>query len=108
MRGVLIRSRSFVHNYLIEPLQQNTALDCGIGFGDIPRNPATRMSKVEHLEQEVRELSTEELTTFREWFVAFDAMEWDERIQRDALAGKLNRSADEAIADHQTGRSRKL
>ena len=66
------------------------------------------MTKVEHLEREVRELSTEELTKFREWFVAFDAVEWDAQLERDALTGKLNRLADDAIAEHRAGRSRTL
>lgn len=66
------------------------------------------MTKVEHLEREVRQLSTEELTTFREWFVAFDAMEWDQQIARDAVTGKLNKLADAAVADHEAGRSRNL
>lgn len=66
------------------------------------------MTNVEHLEQEIRRLSAEELAAFREWFVAFDAVEWDHQIERDALTGKLSRLADEALDDHQAGRSRKL
>jgi len=47
------------------------------------------MTKVEHLEREVRGLSPEELATFREWFVALDSVEWDRQIEADAERGKL-------------------
>ena len=66
------------------------------------------MTKLEHLEREVRELSTEELTTFREWFGTFDAMEWDKQIERDAFTGQLSRLADAALTEHKAGRSRLL
>ena len=42
------------------------------------------MTKVEQLEHEVRALSSEELASFREWFVAFDAADWDRQFEVDA------------------------
>ena len=66
------------------------------------------MTKVEHLEREVRGLSPEELATFREWFVAFDSAEWDRQIEADAESGTLDHLANAALADYRAGRSRKL
>ncbi|MGH9891853.1 MAG: hypothetical protein ACREA0_07710 [bacterium] len=66
------------------------------------------MTKVEKLEGEIRKLSPVELSSFREWFAAFDAAAWDRQIEEDAKAGKLDPLADAALADHRAGRSRKL
>ena len=66
------------------------------------------MTKIEKLERDVTGLSPEELTTFREWFAAFDAAAWDQQIDADAKAGKLDSLADAALADHRAGRSQKL
>jgi len=66
------------------------------------------MTKIEKLEHEVRALSPKELTKFREWFVAFDAAEWDRQFEADVNAGKLDAVADAALADHRAGRSKKL
>jgi len=43
-----------------------------------------------------------------EKFETFDAQRFDERIERDAKAGKLDRMADEALAEHRAGRTREL
>jgi hypothetical protein len=66
------------------------------------------MTKIEKLEHEIRGLSPKELTSFRRWFAAFDAANWDEEMERDAAAGKLDSLADEALAEHRAGRSREL
>lgn len=66
------------------------------------------MTKVEHLEKEIRDLSPEELATFREWFVAFDAVAWDSQIELDISNGKLNDVANAALAAHRAGQSRPL
>jgi hypothetical protein len=42
-------------------------------------------------------LSPEELAEFRSWFEQFDAALFDSRIERDILAGKLDRFAAEAL-----------
>jgi hypothetical protein len=66
------------------------------------------MSKVEELEEEVRELSAEELATFGQWFQAFDTEAWDRQLEADALAGKLDAFAEEAPKDHQAERTTPL
>lgn len=66
------------------------------------------MTNVKRLEREVAELPAAELADFRRWFAEFDAAAWDEELEVDARSGVLDRFADEAIADHQAGRSRPL
>jgi len=66
------------------------------------------MTKIEKLERDVRELSPKELASFREWFAAFDAAAWDRELEEAASSGKLDRLADEALAEHRAGRTRKL
>lgn len=45
---------------------------------------------VEELEEEVKQLSQEQLKKFRAWYEEFDSAVWDEQIQKDAEAGKLD------------------
>ena len=45
---------------------------------------------------------------FRVWFESFDAAEWDRQIEGDAAAGKLDRLAEEALAEYRAGRTRPL
>ena len=59
------------------------------------------MSKVESLEHEVEKLTPEELRVFREWFAAYDADAWDREMERDVAAGRLDRLAAEALAEHE-------
>jgi hypothetical protein len=64
------------------------------------------MSKVESLEREIEKLTPEELAAFREWFTTYDADAWDQQIERDVSAGKLDRLAAEALAAHDRGRTK--
>ena len=66
------------------------------------------MTKIESLEKEVEQLSPQELRAFRRWFAEFDAELWDQEIERDVAAGKLDRLADEAIAEHKRGEGRDI
>jgi hypothetical protein len=67
-----------------------------------------RMTKIEDIEKAIEQLSPEELVRFREWFDAFDARVFDEKIERDAKSGRLDGLASEAIADFRAGRAREL
>jgi hypothetical protein len=60
------------------------------------------------LEKAVAELPPADLARFRAWFETFDAARFDQKIERDAAAGKLDRLADEAIGDFRKGRAREL
>ena len=66
------------------------------------------MVKVAQIEQQVRELSSQELTEFREWFVQFDAEVWDRQFEADVKAGKLDAMAERALRAHAAGQSTKL
>ena len=63
---------------------------------------------IEDLEKAVATLSPDQFARFREWFEAFDAARFDEKIERDAKAGKLDRLAEQALADYAQGRAREL
>jgi hypothetical protein len=54
---------------------------------------------IEDLGKAVAQLPPDQLAQFRVWFEAFDAASFDEKIERDAKAGKLDRLADQAIDD---------
>lgn len=65
------------------------------------------MSRLESVEHQTQQLN-DERKAFRAWFAEFDAEAWDRQIEADAQAGKLERLAQQALADHQAGRSRPL
>ncbi|MBX3024555.1 hypothetical protein KF840_06555 [bacterium] len=66
------------------------------------------MSEVEQLEERIARLSPRDLAEFRAWFVEFDARVWDEQIEADAKAGKLDGLVAEALADYKAGKAREL
>lgn len=66
------------------------------------------MTRIEDIEKAVAALSPEDLARFRTWFEAFDTRLFDQKLERDAKAGKLDALADEAIAEHRAGRAREL
>jgi len=63
------------------------------------------MTRIQRLEQEIKELSPGELAAFRKWFQEYDSSEWDRQIEEDALTGKLDKLAEKALADHKAGRT---
>lgn len=66
------------------------------------------MTKVQIIENEVKSLSKEELTEFRDWFLEFDSEAWDAQIERDAHSGRLDRFSQEALEQHERGESKPL
>ena len=64
------------------------------------------MSGSKEIETAVAQLSAEELAAFREWFLEFDAAEWDTQFEQDASAGRLDALANEALDDLRQGRTR--
>jgi hypothetical protein len=66
------------------------------------------MTKVEDIEKAVENLSPEDLARFRAWFEEFDARRFDEQIERDAKAGKLDKLMAEARANLRVGLGEEL
>ncbi len=62
------------------------------------------MSTVEQIEAAVANLSLEDREAFRAWYAEFDARQWDQQIEDDVAAGRLDWLVDEAIADRDAGR----
>lgn len=66
------------------------------------------MGNVKSIEQAVEALPPSELAEFRRWFAEFDAAAWDKQIEQDAIAGKLDGLAAEALSDFRAGPAREL
>ena len=64
--------------------------------------------RVETLENQIKELTSEELSSFREWFAEFDGHAWDRQIESDVRAGKLDKLAERALLDHRARRTTEL
>ena len=66
------------------------------------------MSRVENVEGQVQQLTSEELRSFREWFVRFDADAWDRQFESDVQSGKLDELAERALRDYKAGQATEL
>jgi predicted transposase YbfD/YdcC len=56
------------------------------------------MSTVEQIESAILKLSPQELSHLTDWVLDLDAQRWDEQIERDIAAGKLDFLEQEALA----------
>jgi hypothetical protein len=63
---------------------------------------------IEDLEKAVAKLPPDQFAQFRDWFDSFDARRFDEKIEHDAKAGKLDRLGDQASDDFRKGRAREI
>jgi hypothetical protein len=59
---------------------------------------------VQELESAIRQLSKDELIQLARWFDEFRADQWDEQIEADIRAGRLDEAGRLADADIETGR----
>ncbi len=66
------------------------------------------MTTVDEIKEAVSKLAPGELATFRAWFEAFEEARFDEKIERDAKAGKLDELAEQALAEFRQGRAREI
>ena len=65
-------------------------------------------ANLEEIEKAIAELPVDQLARFRAWFEEFEATRFDRKIERDAASGRLDRLADQALADFRAGRAREL
>ncbi len=66
------------------------------------------MNTLEQLEQQVLQLSPEDLAKFRTWFLELDHQLWDKQIEADFRAVKLDRLINEARAEFKAGKTREI
>jgi hypothetical protein len=66
------------------------------------------MSTVKQIEAEILKLSPQELSQLADWVLDLDEQRWDEQIEQDVAAGKLNFLAQEALAEFEAGNCRTL
>ena len=63
---------------------------------------------LKELEKTVSTLLPEQLSRFRDWFLAFDAENWDRQFESDVASGRLDSLAADAICEHRDGKSTSL
>lgn len=83
---------------------RNVLVRAGTNFRIGPRI----MTKIEEIEKAVEQLSPAEMARFRAWFAEFQGRLLDERIEADVMAGRLDWLAEEALAEHAQGKTRKI
>lgn len=66
------------------------------------------MTTVQEIEKAISQLPDDDLFSLKNWFDEFEAKKWDGQIEKDALSGKLDRLANEAIADFRAGKCKEL
>lgn len=66
------------------------------------------MDTAQEIQLAVSQLSADELARFREWFDKYDAEVWDRQFEEDAKSGKLDRCAEQAIADFRANKCKRL
>ncbi|HMO52017.1 MAG TPA: hypothetical protein PKE26_15640 [Kiritimatiellia bacterium] len=66
------------------------------------------MTTVQEIEKALTKLPPEKLAEFRSWYTEFDAAQWDEQIENDIQAGRLDAFADQALNDLSQNRCRSL
>ncbi len=62
------------------------------------------MTRVETIERSVANLSAPELAKFRDWFIEFDAQQWDRQIEEDVASGRLDDLAGAALKSLRAGK----
>jgi hypothetical protein len=63
---------------------------------------------IEDIDKAVAKLAPDQLAAFRAWFEEFDAARFDQKIERDAQASRLDRLADQAVDVFRKGCAREL
>ncbi|MBI2557478.1 MAG: hypothetical protein A2545_00270 [Planctomycetes bacterium RIFOXYD2_FULL_41_16] len=63
---------------------------------------------IKEIELAITQLTPEQLSQFTVWFEEFQAMAWDDQIEKDIEAGQLDKLIKEAEEDFKAGRCKPL
>jgi hypothetical protein len=63
------------------------------------------MSELEIIESQVERLDAKSFAAFRTWFIEYEHARWDQQLEEDSHAGKLDSLINEAVAEYKAGHS---
>jgi hypothetical protein len=66
------------------------------------------MSTVEEITAAIERLPADQVVRVRTWLVEYAERLWDDQIERDERAGRLDTLIDRALEAHRAGRTRPL
>lgn len=66
------------------------------------------MTRVEQLEREIEKLKPEEFAQLRDWLLEKDWSAWDRQLEEDVASGRLDKLAEDALAEHARGETTEL
>jgi hypothetical protein len=66
------------------------------------------MAKIEELKKEVESLPADDYRQFRRWFLEKDWSDWDDQLETDVAAGKLDFLYEEALEEKRLGKLQEL
>lgn len=66
------------------------------------------MLSVQRIEEAIEQLPKADFVKLRDWFLEYDSRIWDEQIENDANAVKLDSMAAEALAEYYSGKATEL
>jgi hypothetical protein len=66
------------------------------------------MTTVQEIEKAISQLPEKDIFSLKKWFDEFEAKIWDDQIEKDVLSGRLDKLANEAIADFRAGKCKEL
>ena len=91
-------------NACFKPLVPGSGTTKSVRFS----NAEVIMGYVEKIEAQIAALPEADLRIFREWFTNYDAARWDSKIDADAISGKLDVLAEEALIQFRDGQCKRL
>ena len=83
-------------------------MDDTLSEGSFDRRIEALMSTVEEITAAIERLPSREVARVRDWLVEYAERLWDEQIERDERAGRLDALIDRALEEHRAGRTRPL
>ena len=72
------------------------------------RDEVQIMSTVQEIEKAITQLPKNDFGVLSEWLEEFEEKMWDNQFEEDVQSGRLEKLANEAIADFRAGRCREL
>ena len=66
------------------------------------------MTTLKDIQAAISRLSPKDVRRIHSWLDEFDAQAWDEQLESDVQAGRLDALADQAVKDSQAGRCKPL